>query len=260
MIEVTVLGSGSSGNATLVKSPRASILIDAGFSLRQIRQRMAEVGWAPERIDAVLITHEHVDHVRGLRVLCSRHRIPVFATEATHDGPELQQAGIGCPEILYAGEEFEIGDVTVRPFSVPHDASDPLGFILSVDGIRYGHITDLGCVTELVRYHLRGCNILTLETNHDPEMLIDGPYPWFLKQRIMSRLGHLSNTEAAGLLADLAGSDLSALFLAHLSRENNTPKLAAEACRAVLQDLDRLDRIKVHLTDQFTPTETVRLA
>jgi phosphoribosyl 1,2-cyclic phosphodiesterase len=259
MIEVTILGSGSSGNATLVRSPRSSLLIDAGFSCRQLRLRLAECGWSVAKLDAILVTHEHTDHIAGLRVLCAGHRIPVFATEATHAGRELAAAGISCVESFRAGEEFKVGDMVIHPFSVPHDAVDPVGFVVSVNGIRYGHVTDIGSPTALVRHHLRGCHLLALETNHDPAMLIDGPYPWFLKQRIMSRLGHLSNPDASALLSEVSGPELQAVFLAHLSLENNTPDLALAACEEAVHKLDARGRMNLIISDQYTPTETITL-
>jgi phosphoribosyl 1,2-cyclic phosphodiesterase len=257
MIEVTILGSGSSGNATLLRTSRTSVLIDAGFSYRQLRLRLAECGWSVAKLDAILVTHEHTDHIAGLRVLCNSHRIPVFATEATHAGRELATTGISCTESFQAGEEFTVGDMVIRAFSVPHDAADPVGFVVSANGIRYGHVTDIGSPTSLVRHHLRGCHLLALETNHDPEMLIDGPYPWFLKQRIMSRLGHLSNPDASALLSAVAGPELQALLLAHLSQENNTPDLALAACEEALHGLCERGQINVVISDQHRPTETV---
>lgn len=259
MLQVVILGSGSSGNSTLVRTARTSVLIDAGFSRRQLMLRMAACGWDPDKLDGILITHEHVDHIKGLDVLCSRHNVPVYATEETLADRELQYARLGAVEVVCAGEEFKIGDMTVRSFSVPHDAADPVGFVVSTDGLRYGHVTDAGCSTALVRHHLQGCHLLALETNHDPDMLVEGPYPWFLKQRIMSRIGHLSNPDAAELLADVVTPDLQALFLAHISRENNTPSLAREVCREALAERGLADTAEVIITDQFTPTEPFRL-
>jgi phosphoribosyl 1,2-cyclic phosphodiesterase len=259
MIEVTVLGSGSSGNATLVRSRRAAILIDAGFSLRQIKLRMAAAKFDPADLDAVIVSHEHTDHICGLRVLCKRHRTPVYTSEATHLAGRFEEMGIDGIESVRAGEEFKVGDIEIKPFSVPHDAADPLGFVIRGNGVALGHVTDLGYAPELTAFHMQGCNILVLESNHDPEMLINGPYPWPIKQRILSRTGHLSNADSAALLARVASSELAAVFLAHLSQQNNTPELALAAHRDVMNATRGRNKPKVIVTNQFEPSASFRL-
>jgi phosphoribosyl 1,2-cyclic phosphodiesterase len=259
MIEVTVLGSGSSGNATLVRSERAAILVDAGFSLRQIKLRMADARFHPADLDAVIVSHEHTDHISGLRVLCKRHRTPVYTSEATHLAGRFGEMGIERIESVRAGEEFKVGDIEIKPFSVPHDAADPLGFVIRGNGVALGHVTDLGYAPELTAFHLQGCNILVLESNHDPEMLINGPYPWPIKQRILSRTGHLSNADSAALLARVASSELAAVFLAHLSQQNNTPELALAAHKDVIGATRGRNRPEVIVTNQFAPSASFRL-
>jgi phosphoribosyl 1,2-cyclic phosphodiesterase len=232
-LSVCVLGSGSRGNSIYVSDGTTSILVDAGFSAREIDRRMRSQGLDPARLSAILVTHEHTDHVRGVERLVRRHRLPVYLTAGTHE----EAASLHClPEIqpLACGAEVRINTLTVRPFSISHDARDPAGFTIGANGSRIGIATDLGHVTAMVREHLRGCRLLILEANHDPGMLMDGPYPWFLKQRIRSRTGHLSNQESCRLLADILHPDLEQVVLAHLSETNNTPAKALTEMSALL--------------------------
>lgn len=190
---------------------------------------MRQRGLDPDALDAILVTHEHTDHVRGVERLVRRHRLPVYLTAGTRqEASGLQE----LPEVFpfTCGREFRINTLCVHPFSIPHDARDPSGFTIGADGVRIGIATDLGQVTSLVREHLRTCRLLILEANHDPDMLMSGPYPWFLKQRIRGRTGHLSNQESGRLLADILHPGLERVVLAHLSETNNTPaKALAEA-------------------------------
>ena len=258
MLEISVLGSGSRGNATLVRTEQTAVLIDAGFTCKQITLRMAEAGWSPDRLDGIVVSHEHIDHIRGLRVLNRRHEQTLYASEATLDTPEVQAAEMERMEPITAGEPFTIGDISITPFTIPHDAADPLGFVIEAEGIKFGHVTDIGFPTELARHHLRGCHAMVLESNHDRDMLINGPYPWPVKQRIMSRTGHLENADAAGLLADVMHSDLQTVLLAHLSQENNSPDSAASSAEAVIEEKANGHRPKVIVTRQNTPSETIR--
>ena len=224
-LSVCVLGSGSRGNAIYVSDGTTSILVDAGFSAREIDRRMRSQGLDPARLNAVLLTHEHSDHIRGVERWVRRHRLPVYLTAGTF---QAAAALHDLPEIFTftCGSEVRIHTLTVRPFSIAHDARDPAGFTIGANGSRIGIATDLGHVTALVREHLRNCRLLVLEANHDPQMLMDGPYPWFLKQRIRSRTGHLSNQETGRLLADILHPALEQVVLAHLSETNNTPARA----------------------------------
>jgi phosphoribosyl 1,2-cyclic phosphodiesterase len=224
-LSVCVLGSGSRGNAIYVSDGATAILIDAGLSAREIDRRMRLRGLDPGALSAILVTHEHTDHVRGVERMVRRHRLPVYLSAGTHRQAAALHA---LPEVFAfaCGREFRINTLSVRPFSIPHDACDPAGFTVGANGSRIGIATDLGQVTSLVREHLRGCRLLIVEANHDPDMLMSGPYPWFLKQRIRGRTGHLSNRESGRLLEEILHSGLERVVLAHLSETNNTPDKA----------------------------------
>ena len=230
---VCPLASGSKGNALLVSTPDTAILVDAGLSGVELQRRMAAVGQDPADLSAIVITHEHIDHVRGAGVLSRRFNIPVYISSATHHAC----TGLGHISALTyfdCGNRFKIQDLTVNPFSISHDASDPAGLTVTWQQSKIGIATDLGVVTNLVRTHLSGSDVLYLESNHDPEMLINGSYPWHLKQRIKSRIGHLSNHDAGMLLSQLIHKDLQHVILGHLSEENNRPEKAmAEVCRCL---------------------------
>lgn len=226
---VCVLASGSRGNAIYVSDGATSVLVDAGLSARDIGRRLDSRGLNAAELSAILLTHEHTDHIRGVERLCRRFRLPVFLTAGTlAAAPALQELPETCT--VECGRPFQVGTLTVDPFSISHDARDPAGFVLGANGTRIGIATDLGVATAVVREHLRGCSVVVLESNHDPEMLTAGPYPWFLKQRIRGRTGHLSNPESGRLLSEIAHPGLQQVVLAHLSETNNTPaKALAEA-------------------------------
>ena len=198
-VRVCVLGSGSKGNATWVATENTRLLVDAGFSRRETFARLAALGERPETCTAILISHEHTDHVNGLKKLAADLNCPVYMTGATRDAlpPEAQ---IKSCELLTAGERFCVGDIEISPFSIPHDAADPVAFTLEAEGIKIGVVTDLGYIPALVKQRIRGCNCLIFESNHDLEMLKVGPYPWVVKQRVLSRQGHLSNLATAEFL------------------------------------------------------------
>lgn len=228
-----VLGGGSKGNATYVEHGETRVLIDAGFSGREIENRLDALGVDPAALSAILLSHEHSDHIRGAGVLSRRYRVPLLANTATLKAA----AGLGEPAAVTpfrTGSPFLCGAIQIHPFVVSHDAAEPVGFLLQAGGVRLGHCTDLGMVSRLAFQRLCGCHALILECNHDSEMLMSGPYPPALKQRVRSRHGHLSNHEAARLIGELLHPQLSHLVLSHLSETNNTPALAEEAVRAVL--------------------------
>jgi phosphoribosyl 1,2-cyclic phosphodiesterase len=224
-LSVCILGSGSRGNAIYISDGTTAILVDAGFSAREIDRRMRQRGLDPAGLSAVLVTHEHTDHVRGIERLVRRHRLPVYLSAGTRQEAAALQT---LPEVypFACGRDFRINTLAIRPFSISHDAADPAGFTIGANGSRIGIATDLGQITALVREHLRGCRLLIVEANHDPDMLMNGPYPWFLKQRIRSRTGHLANHETGRLLADILHPGLEQVVLAHLSETNNTPEKA----------------------------------
>lgn len=244
-VRVDVLGSGSRGNCTLVQAGRTRLLIDAGLSRREVARRLDTVGVAVDDLDAVLLTHAHGDHVRGVPVLCRRHAVPVVAHEDTFREAGLEDESLPEWLALEPGRPMILGDVTVEPFMVPHDAETTVGFRLESEGVAVGYCTDLGHVTALVRQRLSDLDVLVLESNHDLEMLRDGPYPWSLKQRVGGRHGHLSNEASAELLADVLGPRLRHVALAHLSETNNEPELALAHAREVLRRGGRDDVILV---------------
>ena len=232
-LRVTILASGSSGNSTLLETERTRLLVDAGLGKRETLRRLAAAGRAVDRLDGILISHEHSDHIGGLGQVLGQWRATVFLTETTHLEvkrllPESSQRRLDRIEHIRAGQRFCVGDIEVSPFSIPHDAADPLGFAFRSNGAKVAIVTDLGYLPELVKHHLRDTDCLVLESNHDLEMLKVGPYPWHVKQRVMSRTGHLSNHSVSEYLADPEGFDARPRFLvlAHLSENNNNPDVA----------------------------------
>ena len=231
-IGISVLASGSKGNSTFIDGPDGSLIVDAGLSAREIMRRLAHIGASPDRLSGILVTHDHSDHLRGVRVLSKRLGLTVYGTADTLRVAELPENT--SVKIIRSGEEFSVAGFTIRPFSLPHDAKDPVGFLLARDGVKIGIATDLGSATALVKRRMAGCDMLVLESNYDESMLMEGPYPWFLKQRVRSRKGHLSNEDSAQILSELLHPGLQRVILAHLSEVNNCPEVALnEAARAV---------------------------
>jgi phosphoribosyl 1,2-cyclic phosphodiesterase len=336
MVRFTVLASGSKGNATIVTGGRTRILVDAGLSCRELFRRMKLAGEAPETLDAIIVTHEHSDHVGGLAVTARKLGIPVYFTEGTHrawmrwltprrqmtyaqwleqcrkqaaesqaeaetaqcdaadepDDSELESAQeTGCetstpnqplpdrleaaettpripsrreeptwlPSVEYfqAGEPFAIGDIAISPFTIPHDAADPVGFVFRAEGVRMAFATDLGYIPPNVKAQLKGVDLLLLESNHDLEMLRDGPYPWSVKQRVLSRVGHLSNEAAADFLEKSYDGNAVYVILAHLSESNNLPELARVTAERALVGRASLLANKLLLAEQDQPLESI---
>ncbi len=237
-VNFTILGSGSGGNCAYLECENTRLLIDAGFSGRQIRQRLAAIERSPETLSGILITHEHSDHIQGLTALAGRLRIPVYCNRQTREVIESQlNIKMEC-RLFTTGDSFEIGSIGVDTFSVPHDAQDPVGFSFDANGIRIGFLTDLGHATKLVVERVRASNVLVLETNHDLKMLQeDVRRPWSLKQRILSRHGHLSNDAAADVLEEILTPALTHLYLGHLSRDCNRPEIALGAINMRLKKM-----------------------
>jgi len=247
-----VLASGSSGNAALVATENTRILVDAGLSVKDLTRRLALAGEQPERLTAVLITHEHSDHVAGLVRLVRRHRIPVYLTHRTAPTIDWQDTAPAL-ETFQAGARFSVGDIDVDSFTIPHDAADPVGFCFHSAGIKIGLATDLGYITESIKYHLRGTHLLLLESNHDLDMLKVGPYPWSVKQRVMSRMGHLSNNGMSEfLLSDWAPAAAN-LILGHLSEHNNHPEIVRLVASQALERRDVSARLVI--AGQHQPAE-----
>lgn len=332
MVRFTVLASGSKGNATIVSGGRTRVLVDAGLSCRELFRRMKLVGEDPQTLDAIIITHEHQDHISGLAVTARKLGIPVYFTEATHRAwmrwisprrqmtyaqwvelcrkqaaerqaeaaaseldpeevdtpiPDLEAAasetaaalstvavppdmdpGAESPakpdptwlpavEYFEAGRPFEIGDIQLSPFTIPHDAADPVGFVLSAEGVRMGFATDLGYVPPNVKAQLTGVDLLLLESNHDLEMLRDGPYPWAVKQRVLSRVGHLSNDATADFLENSYDGQAAYVILAHLSENNNLPELARVAAERALNGRASLLANRLLLAMQSEPLSPI---
>ena len=325
-MRMTVLASGSRGNSLVVSSNRTRILVDAGLSCRELFKRMRAAEEDPSTLDAILVTHEHQDHVQGLAVTARKLGIPVFFTAATHRSwmrwmtpqkrmtyadwlAERQRASaerktntavepdLSCAEELaemlegknperqegsdaeangerngepkkdpcqlpgveyfQAGVNFSIGDIAVTPFTIPHDAADPVGFVFACQGIRIGLATDLGYIPGNVQQQLHNCDALMIESNHDLEMLRDGPYPWSVKQRVMSRVGHLSNDATAGFLEKNYDGRAMYIVLAHLSESNNLPDLAKVTAQRALRERMSLLANKLLLAHQDRPLESI---
>ncbi len=333
MVRFTVLASGSRGNSTVISGGRTRILVDAGLSCRELFRRMKLAGEDPRTLDAIVITHEHQDHVNGLAVTARKLGIPVYFTEATHRAwvrwmsprrqmtyaqwlelrrqqsaaqpaaepavePDQQAApadapvAVACeppaeaganpefeparstdkdpardpaddpawlPSIEYfaAGQTFAIGDFQISSFTIPHDAADPVGFVFRIEGVKMGFATDLGYIPPNVKAQLTGVDLLLLESNHDLEMLRDGPYPWSVKQRVLSRVGHLSNEAAAGFLENGYDGQAAYVILAHLSENNNLPELARVAAEQALSGRATLLANKLLLATQNEPLSSI---
>lgn len=237
-MKICSLASGSKGNCLFLEAGGTRLLVDAGLSLRELTARLAGSGIDPQSIHGLLVTHEHLDHIRSVGSFARRHQIPVLISYATRQAAAAYLNKVALIE-FETGYAFAFRDCMVDPFPVTHDCSDPVGFVIDSAEGRLGTATDLGVVTRLVRDKLQGCRALNLESNHDPDMLLNGPYPWHLKQRIKSRHGHLSNQESLELLHDLAHEGLEALVMAHLSEVNNHPDKVTETTASFLKDQNR---------------------
>src|SRR5580698_3441309 len=307
MVRFTVLASGSKGNSCIVSccsdagKAGTRILVDAGLSCRELFRRMKQAGEDPSSLDAILVTHEHQDHINGLAVTARKLGIPVYFTEATHRAwvrqvtpqkrityaewaqqyreqknsveeavpesaepactaqPESAPDPARLPAVEYfrAGESFAIGDLQISPFTIPHDAADPVGFVFTAEGVRLALATDLGYMPPNVQAQLRRCDLIMLESNHDLEMLRDGPYPWSVKQRVLSRVGHLSNDAAAAFLEQTYDGAATYLILGHLSESNNLPELARLAAERALISKPSLLANRLLLATQHEPMESV---
>jgi phosphoribosyl 1,2-cyclic phosphodiesterase len=258
-VRFTILGSGSGGNCAYLEAGETRLLIDAGFSARQIRERLAGIGRAPEGLSGVLVTHEHGDHIQGLSTLCSKAGVPVYANRFTREAIERSGAKSLEYRVFETGATFTLGDIEVHTFSVPHDAMDPVGFLLCTAAGNIGFLTDLGHVTKLVRERIRRADVLVLEANHDLKLLQeDTRRPWSTKQRILSRHGHLCNDAAAEVAADLVGGPVRRIYLGHLSRDCNRPELAHRAVAGRLAAVGATS-IQVENTSQEQPSPTLVL-
>jgi phosphoribosyl 1,2-cyclic phosphodiesterase len=253
-LAVCMLASGSKGNATYISDGDTSILIDAGLSGVELQRRLVSRDLDPEHLDAIIVTHEHSDHVQGVGILSRRYKLPVYINRKTYQAsPRL--GSLHETKSFECGKTFQISNLTIHPFSISHDAEDPVGFTIGQNGTTIAIATDLGIATSMVKEHLKHCALLILEANHDPQMLENGPYPWPLKQRIKGRTGHLSNTSSKILLEELQHENLQHVILAHLSEVNNTPKLAYDE---VARALTRCSA-KLYVADQRTSSPVIYL-
>lgn len=258
-VQLTILGSGSAGNCAYLETDHARLLIDAGLSARQIRQRMATLGRAPETLTGILITHEHSDHITGLGGFAAKLDVPIYCNRLTKQAIEAQLEIQIQAHIFTTGDSFETGDVIIDTFSIPHDAFDPVGYLARTALGNIGFLTDLGHATRMVVERVRAANVLLLEANHDVKMLQDDPRrPWSLKQRILSRHGHLSNESAADVAEQILAPTLRRLYLGHLSRDCNRPDLALQAVGGRLEKLGGT-HVTVEATSQFVPNATFSL-
>ena len=258
-MRVSVLGSGSGGNATLVEGDGTRLLIDAGFSARDLARRLARLGVEADDVDAIVVTHDHGDHTRGKGVLARRHGTPIYHTEGTRGACARLLDGVETTVPYRPGRPFLVGGLRVEPFLTVHDAVDPVG-VAVVDedsGLRLGVATDLGRPTAQIRHALSACDFLILEANHDEALLHQGPYPWSVKARISSSHGHLSNQAAAGFALELLHPRLLGIVLAHLSGECNRPELARSVVGKALRRAGWRGHLEVAAQD--TPTDLIDL-
>ena len=254
MIGFCPLASGSKGNCVYVGTQNTKILIDAGISTKAIANKLSQINVDLSDIDAILITHEHTDHIQGLRVSAYKMGIPVFANTETAKG--IVETFHDCPKfkIFSTGETFEFGEMEIHPFSIQHDTLDPVAFTVRLRDLKLGFCTDLGFATTLVQNQLRECDYLYLEANHQPSMVHASPRPMVYKQRVLSRTGHLSNESCGQLLSQIAHPKLKHVHLAHLSSECNTPETAMEVVKGILEEKG------IHLEICVSPQDTISKA
>ena len=234
-MKICLLASGSGGNSICVQNGSSSVLIDAGLTGKKIEERLRGVGFDPAGLQAVVVSHEHSDHIKGVGVLARRYGLPVWMTEGTLNASKKIFRGSERIRVFENDEAFSIGDLSFQAFQLPHDAADPVNFSVTDGHSNVTIATDMGTVTQLVYQYMRRADLVIIETNYDRQLLMDGPYPWVLKQRINSTHGHLSNDGAAEALCNLAREGLKQAVLAHLSEKNNRPELARETCADMLQ-------------------------
>lgn len=250
------LGSGSKGNCTYLRNRQGAILIDQGFSLKSLHERLQMANLRAEDVAAIVVSHEHSDHIKGVSIFARRYRVPVYFSEETRRVINPFFIKNVAVRTFRAGEVFEIEDLTVKTFHIPHDAVDPVAFVISADDKKAAIITDLGSVTQSVLLQISDLDLILLEANHDIEMLINGPYPLATKQRIKSRVGHLSNEQSLDLFARLnCNGRLKHLVLGHLSEINNQPQLVHE----LFMSHPACQHLKIVIANQNCPTPVVEI-
>ena len=258
-MQFCVLGSGSRGNATYVRSGETSLLVDAGFSGVEIERRLAAIDVPPESLSAIVLTHEHGDHIKGAAILARKYQLPVYTNIGTLAGGKKVLKKLPSWNEFSTGASFDLGGLNIHPFAISHDTIDPVGFIFTDSSSSLGYCTDTGMVTRLLSHRLSGCNGLVIECNHDPVMLQNGPYPPHLKQRVFSKQGHLANEDAAHFICSLLHADLQHVVLAHLSETNNDPTLAYETVTSIVQEKTNGKSPEISLSWQDRPGDFVSL-
>lgn len=257
-ITLSVLASGSRGNSTYVATERVRLLVDGGLSARELERRLLSIGASPKELNGIVVTHEHVDHVRGVGTLSRRYNLPVYLNKQTHQHLPDSVGRLDQKEEFVTGRSFSIEDLTIHPFAISHDGVDPVGFTLANGSVKIGVCTDLGAATKLVYRHLEHCSVLILEANHDMEMLKNGPYPWPVKQRIKSRVGHLSNEQSVDVLSRVFSENLQEVVLAHMSETNNSAKMVLNTFHGMLEQNKR-ERLTITLAFQHQPLDPIQL-
>jgi len=252
----SVLGSGSRGNSVYIESGKTGILLDAGFSGKELERRLKSVGRDLSQVKALCVTHEHNDHISGAGVISRRCKLPTYINGGTLAAGEKRMGKVFCLKEFETGDILEIGDLQIRSFRISHDTADPVGYVVSNGKKSLGYCTDTGKVSHLIATRLAECNGLILEFNHNLQMLKDGPYPLPLQQRVRSSRGHLCNEDAAELLAGLIGDQLQMVILAHLSETNNTPELARNAA---MQSVQNWGDTSLHIAQQDSATTLLKL-
>ncbi len=263
MFRFCSLYSGSSGNSLFVQTENTNILIDAGESAKKIVEALSSISVSPESLDAILVTHEHIDHVKSIGTLSSKYNIPVYATEKTWKAMPKQSEKINSSykKFFCANKNFSIGDLMLKPFSIPHDAADPCAFNISYNNHNLSIATDLGHITPDIENNLSNSSFILLESNYDPDVLKCSKYPYYLKQRIAGDCGHLSNIEAGKLISNLSQKNLTSVMLGHLSKENNFPELAY---KTVVDELINsncdISKIDINVATRIKPSKIIEIA
>jgi len=255
MTKIAAIASGSNGNCYYIEHNNISILIDAGISRKQIVERMKKLDLDIKKVKGIFISHEHSDHIKGLEVLSKIYSIPVYFTKKTYENTKLKIEK-NLLNFFSSDDNIIIEDITIKPFKKKHDAIDPCSFLINVGNKNIGILTDIGSVCENVIKNVHQCNILFLESNYDEKMLNDGKYPYFLKKRIQSDFGHLSNKEAAEIIINFASNNLTHIFLSHLSGENNCPIKAKEFFKSELESNNK-SHINLIMTSRKEPSEVL---
>jgi len=253
-MKLSILSSGSGGNSTIIQSSEGSILIDAGVTGKKLIERLESVSADIKSIMGIVITHDHHDHIDGAGIIARKLKIPVYIHKANYD--TSAEKFEKC-EIKFIDNEFIIGAFTILPFPISHDGTANYAYSIFAKGKKISHVTDIGVTTEIVKFRIRDSDLIVLESNHDLQMLHDGPYPWYLKQRIAGNRGHLSNASAGSLISELGDKTIKNLILAHLSKENNDPSKAFD-CMTEIKETDGLS-FKLHLAYQHKATEFIEV-